>query len=143
MQQHHAIKTEHYLEIKAIESLLEGVEYIIMATPAPEHFSKTPLHVSIFLNTQEHFSQEIKAMIFDKFCHDYSITASDEVMSQIMPVGFASTTQETPMPLLLVKREDQISIPSVPLHVIDFLAASDSFLEVTTNALTGWSYVYE
>ncbi len=143
MQQHHAIKTNHYLEINEIEALLEGVEYIIMATPAPEHFAKTPVHVSIFLNTQEHFSQEIKEMIFDKFCQDYKISTSAEVMSQIMPVGFANTTHDTPMPMLLVKAADQNSIPYIALHVIDFLADSDAFEEVTKESLTGWSYVRE
>jgi hypothetical protein len=141
--QHHAIKTNHYLEVQEIEDLLEGVEYIIMATPAPEHFSKTPIHVTIFLNTQEYFSQDIKELIFDKFCQDYKISASAEVMSQIMPVGFANTTHDTPMPMLLVKPADQNSIPYLPLHVIDFLAASDGFEEVTKESLTGWSYVRE
>lgn len=141
--QHQAIKTNNYLEVEEIQALLEGVEYIIMAAPAPEHFSKTPVHATIFLNTQEHFSHDIKEMIFDKFCQDYKITASAEVMSQIMPVGFANTTHDTPMPMLLVKPADQNSIPYMPLHVIDFLAASDAFLEVTQESLTGWSYARE
>ena len=143
MPEHQAIKTQSYLSVEEIQTLLENIEYVIMAAPAPEHFKKTPLHVTIFLNTSEHYSQEIKDMIFDKFCQDYKITASAEVMSQIMPVGFAKTTHDTPMPMLLVKPQDQNSIPSVPLHVIDFLADSDEFEEVTQKYLTGWSYIRE
>ena len=143
MPEHQAIKTQGYLCVEEIQALLEKIEYIIMATPAPEHFKKTPVHVTIFLNTSEHFSQDMKEMIFDKFCQDYKITASAEVMSQIMPVGFANTTHDTPMPMLLVKPQDQNSIPYVPLHVIDFLADSDEFEEVTQKSLTGWSYVRE
>jgi len=143
MQEHQAIKTNQYLEIPEIETILEGVEYIIMAAPSPDHFSATPVHVTIFLNTQEHFSQEIKEMIFDKFCQDYKITASAEVMSQLMPVGFATTSLGSAMPMLLVKTQDQNAIPHVPLHVIDFLAASDQFEEVVEKSLSGWTYVRE
>jgi len=143
MQEHQAIKTNQYLEIPEIETILEGVEYIIMAAPSPDHFSATPVHVTIFLNTQEHFSQEIKEMIFDKFCQDYKITASAEVMSQLMPVGFATTSLGSAMPMLLVKIQDQNAIPHVPLHVIDFLAASDQFEEVVEKSLSGWTYVRE
>lgn len=143
MPEHQAIKIQRYLSVEEIQTLLEKIEYIIMATPAPEHFKKTPVHVTIFLNTSEHYSQDIKEMIFDKFCQDYKITATAEVMSQIMPVGFAKTTHDTPMPMLLVKPQDQNSIPHVPLHVIDFLADSNEFEEVIQKSLTGWSYVRE
>jgi len=61
-----------------------------------------------------------------------------------MPVGFAiSTAQDTPMPMLLVKPEDQRTIAHVPMHVIDFLADSDEFFEAKEKNLTGWSYSYE
>ncbi|MBU0632105.1 hypothetical protein KKA17_05625 [bacterium] len=143
MQENKAIKTERYLNIDEINTHLEKVEYIIMAAPAPEHFKDTPVHLTIFLNTSEHFPDEIKEMIFDKFISDYEITKYAEVMSQLMPVGFAVTVHDTPMPMLLVKPQDQSSIPHVPMHVIDFLADSREFEEVTTKSLTGWSYVYE
>jgi len=143
MQEHQAIKTNQYLEVSEIEAILEGVEYIIMAAPSPDHFKNTPVHVTIFLNTQEHFSQDIKEMIFDKFCQDYKITASAEVMSQLMPVGFATTSLGSAMPMLLVKIQDQNAIPHIPLHVIDFLAASDQFEEVVEKSLSGWTYVRE
>ena len=140
-ENHQVIKTNHYLTEEEIVKLLDGVEYVVMAAPAPQHFKSTPVHLTVFLNTQEHFSQDIKEMIFDKFCQDYKITATAEVMSQIMPVGFANTAHQTAMPMLLVKPQDQNSIPNIPLHVIDFLADSDEFEEVKTKSLTGWSYV--
>lgn len=143
MEENKAIKTERYLNVGEIKSHLEKVEYIIMAAPAPEHFSDTPIHITIFFNTTEHFEDDIKGMIFDKFCSDNGITKSAEVMSQLMPVGFAVTVHDTPMPMLLVKPQDQSSIPHVPMHVIDFLADSTQFEEARTKSLTGWSYVYE
>jgi len=64
-------------------------------------------------------------------------------MSQLMRVGFAqNSSQDTLMPMLLVKPQDQRSIPSAIMHVFDFLADSDMFDEVKTKSLTGWSYSY-
>ena len=71
-----------------------------------------------------------------------SISVPEELMSQLMPVGFGKSTQDTPMPLLLVKPEDQRTIPYSVMHVMDFLADSENFNEAKHNALTGWSYSY-
>ncbi len=138
----HAIKTDTYLEFGEIPTHLENVEYIIMATPAPKHFKDTPIHFTIFLNTQDQFSQDIKDAILDKFCDENSIKNPSEVMSQLMPVGFGKSSQETPMPILLVKPEDQRSIPYAVMHVIDFLGDCDNFYEAKQDGLTGWSYSY-
>ena len=135
-----AINTDTYLEIDDIPKHLENVEYIIMATPAPSHFKDTPIHFTIFLNTQDKFPQDIKDAILDKFCDENSITNPSEVMSQLMPVGFGKSKQDTPMPILLVKPEDQKSIPYAVMHVIDFLGDSDNFYEAKQEGLTGWSY---
>ena len=113
-----------------------------MATPAPSQFKDTPIQFSIFLNTQEKFPQDVKDAILDKFLDDYEITNPIKVMSQLMPVGFSMSTQDTPMPLLLINPQDQKSIPYVAMHVIDFLADSQKFNEAKHNALTGWSYSY-
>jgi len=137
-----AINTDTYLELDEIPAHLKNVEYIIMATPAPSHFKETPIHFTIFLNTQDKFPQDIKDAILDKFCDENSITNPSEVMSQLMPVGFGKSVQETPMPILLVKPEDQQSIPYAVMHVIDFLGDSDKFFEAKNEALTGWSYSY-
>jgi len=137
-----AIITDTYLEHAEIQQHLKNVEYIIMATPAPSHFKDTPIHFTIFLNTQDEFSQDIKDVILDKFCDENSISNPSEVMSQLMPVGFGKSQQETPMPILLIKPEDQRSIPYAVMHVIDFLADSDKFFEAKNESLTGWSYKY-
>jgi hypothetical protein len=139
-----AIKTQRYLSVEDIHKHLQNVEYIIMASPAPEHFKETPIHFTIFLNTADMIPQEIQEAILEKFLHEHKIGKPAELMSQIMPVGFAiSSAQDTPMPMLLVKPEDQRSIPNVPMHVMDFLADSDEFFEAKEKNLTGWSYAYE
>jgi len=139
-----AIKTEHYLSTQDIQKHLQNVEYIIMATPAPEHFKATPIHFTIFLNTADTIPKDIQTAILDKFREEHGIKEPTELMSQLMPVGFGiSSTQESPMPMLLVKPEDQRSIPSQAMHVMDFLADSDNFSEAKEQNLTGWSYAYE
>ena len=139
-----AIKTDKYLDQQQIQEHLKNVEYIIMAAPAPEHFKDTPIHFTLFLNTDEKLPKEIQEAILEKFLQEQKIEKPTEVMSQLMPVGFAlSQAQDTPMPMLLVKPEDQRSIPYAVLHVIDFLADSDAFNEAKVKNLTGWSYSYE
>jgi hypothetical protein len=144
MMQANAIKTEKYLSKKEIQEHLAKVEYIIMAAPAPEHFKQTPIHFSIFLNTNEKLPKEAQEAILKKFLQENQIGKPAELMSQLMPVGFGvSTAQDTPMPMLLIKSEDQRSIPSNVMHVMDFLADSDNFSEAKKDNLTGWSYQYE
>ena len=136
------INTDKYFTNDEIQKHLQNVEYIIMAAAAPEHFKDTPIHFSIFLNTQDKLPQDVKDAILDKFLDDNDIINPKEVMSQIMPVGFSMSAQDTPMPLLLVKPEDQKSIPYAVMHVMDFLADSDNFFEAKNEKLTGWSYSY-
>ena len=137
-----AIVTDTYLEPAEITEHLKNVEYIILADPAPSHFKDTPIHFTIFLNTQDKFPQDVKDAILKKFLEENAITNPIEVMSQLMPVGFGKSQQDTLMPLLLVKPEDQKSIPYAVMHVIDFLANSDNFFEAKDEKLTGWSYSY-
>ena len=139
----HAINTDKYLEVADIEEHLQNVEYIIMAASAPEHFKDTPIHFTIFLNTDEQFEKDIQDAILDKFLDENNISKPHELMSQIMPVGFAvSDAQDTLMPLLLVDPKDQRSIPYEVMFVMDFLADSDKFDEAKNDSLTGWSYSY-
>lgn len=136
------IKTLKYLTPTEIQKHLENVEYIIMAAPAPDYFASSPIHFTIFLNTAESIPKDIQEAIFDKFLDENGIRNPVEVMSQVMPVGFSEGTQETLMPLLIVKQEDIKHIPNVPLMVMDFLADSDNFSEAKDKSLTGWSYSY-
>lgn len=137
-----ALKTNKYLETDEIKEHLNNVEYIIMAAPAPEHFKDTPIHFTIFLNTSDNLPQDIQEAVLNKFLDENGIGKPQELMSQIMAVGFAQSTQETPMPMLLVKPQDINSIPHVPMFVMDFLADSDNFGEAKDKSLTGWSYSY-
>jgi len=138
------IKTEQYLSKNEIAKHLEKVEYILMATPAPEHFKETPIHFTIFLNTDEQLPKDIQDAVLEKFLDENSIETPAELMSQLMPVGFStSKEQESPMPMLLVKPEDQRTIPYAVMHVMDFLADSTAFDEAKKKNLTGWSYSYE
>lgn len=138
-----AINTDTYLEPVEIKKHLENVEYIIMAASAPSNFKDTPIHFTIFLNTDEKLPADIAEAVLDKFLDENSIGKPCELMSQPMPVGFGkSDAQDTPMPLLLVKPEDQRSIPYAVMYVMDFLADSDKFSEAKNDALTGWSYSY-
>jgi hypothetical protein len=137
-----AIVTDKYFDPVEIQKHLENVEYIIMAAPAPEQFKDTPIHFTIFLNTEDKLPQDVKNAILDKFMDENKMRNAKEVMSQTMPVGFSMSAQDTPMPLLLVKQEDQMSIPYAVMHVIDFLADSENFYEAKTHKLTGWTYSY-
>lgn len=137
-----AIQTDKYLDPIELNKHLENVEYIIMAAPAPDHFKDTPIHFTIFLNTSDKLPKDVQDAVFDKFLDDNEIRNPIEVMSQLMPVGFGISNQDTPMPLLLVKPEDQQSIPYSVMHVMDFLADSDNYTEAKIHKLTGWSYLY-
>jgi len=137
-----AIVTDKYFDTLEISNHLKNVEYIIMAAPAPEQFKKTPIQFTIFLNTQDRLPQDVQEAVFDKFLEENGIKNPDKIMSQLMPVGFSMSQQDTAMPLLLVKKEDQTSIPNIPMHVYDFLADSDNFFEAKQEKLTGWTYSY-
>ena len=137
-----AINTDKYFDPIEISKHLENVEYIVMAAAAPSHFKETPIHFTIFLNTSENLPKDVQDAVLDKFLKELEIRNPAELMSQVMPVGFSMSAQDTPMPLLLVKREDQASIPHAPMFVMDFLADSDKFFEAKEHKLTGWSYSY-
>lgn len=138
------IKTKHYLTKQEIQQHLKNVQYIVMATPAPDFFKDTPIHFTIFLNTDENLPKDIQEAILNKFLNENKISKTPkELMAQIMPVGFAVSEQDTPMPMLLVKPEDQKTIPYGVMFVYDFLSDSDDFKEVKEKSLTGWSYSYE
>jgi hypothetical protein len=138
-----AIVTDNYFSEEEIEKHLKNVEYIIMAAPAPEQFKATPIQFTIFLNTSDKLPQEVQEAVFGKFLEENGIKNPEKILSQLMPVGFSMSQQETAMPLLLIQQEDVNSIPHTMLHVYDFLADSDNFFQAKEEKLTGWSYSYE
>lgn len=142
MQEFKALETKRYFDPIEINEHLEGVEYIIMAAPAPDAFKESPIHFTIFLNTRESLPEEIKEAVFEQFCAQYNISNTAEVMSSLQAVAFAMTSQETPMPMFLVKPQDRAELPHTVMHVIDFLGDSPDFKETKENQLTGWSYSY-
>ena len=142
MQSAEAIKTLKYLSIDEIKKNLDGVEYIIMAAPAPDNFKETPIHFTVFLNTSDDLPKDIQDAILDKFLYQEEIKNPNEIMSQLMPVGFSQGVQDTFMPMLLINQSDIMSIPNTPMFVIDFLADSNNFKEAKEKSLTGWSYSY-
>lgn len=142
MQSAEAIKTLKYLSIDEIKKNLDGVEYIIMAAPAPDNFKETPIHFTVFLNTSDDLPKDIQEAILDKFLYQEEIKNPTEIMSQLMPVGFSQGVQDTFMPMLLINQSDIMSIPNTPMFVIDFLADSNNFKEAKEKSLTGWSYSY-
>ncbi|MBN2895735.1 MAG: hypothetical protein JXK05_07585 [Campylobacterales bacterium] len=137
-----AIKTHHHLSVADIVAHLHGVEYIILAQPAPKTRYELPIHFTIFLNTHTPLPSGVKEAVFEKFCDQYEITKTADIMSEIAPVAFAQTDKATLMPMHLFKTEDQQSIPNVPLYVIDFLGDAKGFHEVKVEGQTGWSYSY-
>jgi hypothetical protein len=142
LQSAEAIKTLKYLSIDEIKKNLDGVEYIIMAAPAPDNFKETPIHFTVFLNTSDDLPKDIQEAILDKFLYQEEIKNPNEIMSQLMPVGFSQGVQDTLMPMLLINQSDIMSIPNTPMFVIDFLADSNNFKEAKEKSLTGWSYSY-
>ena len=137
-----AIKTDTYFDPIEIKNHLENVEYIIMATPAPLKFTETPIQFTIFLNTDDNLPEDIQKDVLNKFLLENKINNPTKLMSQLMPVGFSSSAQDTPMPLLLVDPKDQRSIPYAVMFVMDFLADSTEFSETKEHSLTGWTYSY-
>jgi hypothetical protein len=136
-----AITTDKYLDPIEIKKHLEKVEYIIMAAPAPSVFKETPIHFTIFLNTDENLPQDAQNAVLAKFLRENSIGEPDKLMSRLMPVGFGeSPSQDTQMPMLLVDPKDQKSVPHAVMFVMDFLADSDNFIEAKEHSLTGWTY---
>jgi len=137
------IQTNSYMNEEEIQAHLEGVEYIIMASPSSRADAKAPIHFTIFLNTADTIPHDIQEQIFNKFVDELQVTAAYDIMSVLQKVGFARTNQDTPMPMHLFKEEDQKNIPHTMMHIMDFEGDAEGFENVKTQSQTGWSYAYE
>jgi hypothetical protein len=134
------LKITTYLSYNEIETLLEGVDYIMMAAPSMLN-NELPIHFTIILNTSEVIPEEVKPLILEKFCQEHSITATSHVLSNRERIAFAMTPQETPMPRHLIDDGEARTIPWKLLHIIDFLGDAEGFKEAK-EGLSGWSYSY-
>lgn len=130
-----------YLSFPEIEALLEGVDYIVKAEPSLLKAPELPLHFTIVLNTSDTIPEEVRPLILEKFCRELGITQTSHLLSELQPVAFALTPQETPMPRHLIDPADARTIPWKLLHIIDFLGGSEGFKEAK-DGLSGWSYSY-
>lgn len=135
------LKIHTYLSKSEIHDHLQNVEYIIMAAPSLLSAPKLPLHFSIFLNTSDVLPEEIKIQLLEKFCHEYGITQTSHVLSNLERIAFAHTPQETPMPRHIIDDAEANTIPWTLMHIIDFLGDSEGFKEAK-DGLSGWSYSY-
>jgi len=140
MQEMQALKINSYLSSGEIGTLLENVDYILMASPSMM-VDEYPIHFSIILNTAEMIPEEVKPLILEKFCRELGITATSHVLSNRERIAFALTTQETPMPKHIIDDAEANTIPWTLLHIIDFLGDSEGFKEAK-DGLSGWSYSY-
>jgi hypothetical protein len=136
------LKANRYLKPDEIALHLEGVEYIILAQPHSNKEHALPIHFTIFLNTHEALPDSVKQPVFEKFCTQYNITKTSDILNTLQAVAFAETNNDRIMPMHLFKPEDQKSIPHTFLHIIDFLGDAQNFKEVKTDGQTGWSYSY-
>ena len=140
MQDMQPLKVTSYLSSGEIRTLLENVDYILMASPSMM-VNEHPIHFTIILNTSDVIPEEVKPLIFEKFCRELSITATSHVLSNRERIAFALTTQESPMPKHIIDDAEANTIPWTLLHIIDFLGDSEGFKEAK-DGLSGWSYSY-
>lgn len=138
-----ALKTEKYLSFDEIAVHLANVEYIVMAAPSVRDDAKAPLHITLFLNTDEALPEPVQQAILDKFSDQFGLRGISDLFSRPDRVAFALTAQASPMPLHLFRHEDKMRLPSKVMFVMDFEADSDYFPEVKEKQLTGWTYAYE
>lgn len=130
-----------YLSHNEIQTLLEKVDFIMMASPSLQSERDPSLHFTIILNTADLIPDAIKEQLLEKFCSDYNITDMKYVLNNRERIAFAITSQDTPMPRHLIDDAEANTIPWTLLHIIDFLGESEGFQEAK-DGLSGWSYSY-
>jgi hypothetical protein len=130
-----------YLSHSEIQTLLENVDFIVMASPSLQSERDPSLHFTFILNTAELIPDAVKSQLLEKFCFDYNITDMKHVLNNRERIAFAMTAQDTPMPQHIVDDAQANTIPLSLLHIIDFLGESEDFQEAK-DGLSGWSYSY-
>lgn len=139
MQEIKPLKVNSYLAHEEIRSTLENVEFIIMAAPSMMDLPALPIHFTIILNTSDPIPEEVKPRIIEKFCREYGISSTSDLIFEPGCIAFAMTAQDTPMPRHLIDPAEAKTIPWISLQIIDFLGDAEGFKEAK-DGLSGWSY---
>lgn len=132
----HILKNKRWLDIIELRTNLDGVEYIIMASPAEDQKNRNLTHFTLFLNTKDNLPESIAELILNKFIKDHEIKNAKKIYTGLSKVAFAITEQETPMPIIAANNEAN----SINMFVIEFTGASDTYKK-TADGYTGWSYI--
>ncbi len=136
--------TRKWLTRKEIETNLDGVEYIVMAGPTLDQDPSTPIHFTIYLNTQENLPDEIIEQVFNKFAREYEITKVRDMVSGLYPVAFALNDRDTAMPMFLMgDNATSGEVEYMQMYLFDFEGNAKGFKECKTESKTGWTYSYD
>lgn len=136
------LKTEKWLSKEEIEKNLEGVEYIVMAAPTLAQDVSTPIHFTIYLNTQEALPEDIANKVFNKFAKEYKITKVTDMYNGLGAVAFSLNGKETAMPMFLMNEDSKKNLEYINMHIFDFEGNAEGFKECKTESKTGWTYSY-
>jgi len=135
--------TRKWLNCKEIDENLKGVEYIVMAGPTLGQDASTPIHFSIFLNTQETLPDEVIEQVFNKFASEYKIVKIRDMINGLLPVAFSLNDRDTAMPMFLMgDSAKSAELEYTHMYLFDFEGNAEGFLECKTESKTGWTYSY-
>ena len=136
------LKTEKWLSKEEIDQNLENVEYIVMAAPSMEQDNTTPIHFTIYLNTQDVLPEEIAEQVFNKFAREYKITKISNMFNGLGKVAFSLNDRDTAMPVFIMDQQFEEELDSTDMHLFDFEGNAKGFNECKTQGKTGWTYSY-
>ena len=136
------LKTEKWLSKAEIDKNLENVEYIVMAAPTMEDDASTPIHFTIYLNTQDALPDDIAEQVFNKFAHEYEITKVTKMFNGLGKVAFSLNDRDTAMPVYIMDQQFEGELDSTQMHLFDFEGNAKGFKECKTQGKTGWTYSY-
>ena len=135
--------TRKWLNTKEIDENLKNVEYIVMAGPTLAQDPSTPVHFTIYLNTQDPLPDEIVEQVFNKFAAEYKIVKVRDMVSGLYPVAFSLNDRDTAMPMFLMgDNAKSAEIEYTQMYLFDFEGNAEGFNECKTEAKTGWTYSY-
>lgn len=135
--------TRKWLNREEIDKNLKDVEFIVMAGPTLAQDPTTPIHFTIYLNTQETLPDEIVEQVFNKFVSDYKIIKVSDMVNGLHPVAFSLNDRDTAMPMFLMGESASVAeVEYTNMYIYDFEGNADGFDECKKEAKTGWTYSY-